>query len=201
MAPPRAVREALGLKKPPPPPPPPLRCSVCCKAATLVVVALLALFAFALYNRLQYRLERASANQRQLSWEVPPSTLRVSPAAASGVVAAVRTALAAHAASVNERDRYGATPLIWAARNGHVAAVRLLLGGGADPSLGDKFGMTALHLAAHGGHASTIAALLAGGADPAQLDSSGNDSHFLATTAEARALLSKKRKELRRRRR
>lgn len=42
-----------------------------------------------------------------------------------------------------------ATPLQWAARNGHLYVIHLLLKYGADPSLRDAQGFNTLHLVTH----------------------------------------------------
>lgn len=60
------------------------------------------------------------------------------------------------------------TALNWAARDGRVDVVELLLKGGADADLRDGIlvhGATSLHLAASNGHESVIRLLLANGAD------------------------------------
>jgi ankyrin repeat protein len=49
-------------------------------------------------------------------------------------------------------DKYRLMALHWAARDGHVAVVRLLLEKGADVTVEDKRGSTALDLAADNGH-------------------------------------------------
>jgi ankyrin repeat protein len=72
---------------------------------------------------------------------------------------------------------YQGTPLVWAAAQGRVAAVRLLLSLGASPSARGTFGgpqhgvgTTALHHAAESGHLEVIEALLEAGADPTITD-------------------------------
>ncbi|KAF2180965.1 ankyrin, partial [Zopfia rhizophila CBS 207.26] len=54
---------------------------------------------------------------------------------------------------VNSKDRYGQTPLWWAARNMHEAVVKLLLDTGmVDVDLKDRYGQTPLWWAAANGH-------------------------------------------------
>ncbi|RMG95704.1 MAG: hypothetical protein D6705_12990 [Deltaproteobacteria bacterium] len=67
----------------------------------------------------------------------------------------------------------GRTALAWAAAEGHLAVVDLLLGRGADPNAADREGHTPLHLAAEAGAASVVRRLLAAGADPTLRDGGG----------------------------
>jgi ankyrin repeat protein len=76
-----------------------------------------------------------------------------------------------------DADPYRGTPLTWAAVNGRVSSVRLLLELGADPNQRGTFGgpdhgegVTALHVAAQAGRADAVRELLAAGADPALRD-------------------------------
>jgi ankyrin repeat protein len=47
----------------------------------------------------------------------------------------------------NTQDKYGRTPLHWAAYNGYIDVVKLFLVHGADPAVKDKDGRTPLDLA------------------------------------------------------
>ena len=67
----------------------------------------------------------------------------------------------------NERDRYGLTPLMWAARAGAVDAMTALLDAGADPNArGGANDWTPLLHAIHKGRAAAVRLLLDRGVDP-----------------------------------
>lgn len=85
-------------------------------------------------------------------------------AARRGDVNRMRTLLE-QGALVNVPDVWGNTPLLYAAREGHVEAVRALLRAGASPH-GRDGDMTPLAAAALRGHASAVRVLLRAGADP-----------------------------------
>ncbi|RUS69173.1 hypothetical protein EGW08_023067 [Elysia chlorotica] len=53
--------------------------------------------------------------------------------------------LLSHRADVNVRDKAGKSPIMYAAANGHVAAIELLLEHGADLTTSDNEGNTPLH--------------------------------------------------------
>lgn len=76
-------------------------------------------------------------------------------------------------ASLEARDRLGATPLAYASRAGQRAMVELLLSGGARIDSRDLSGDTALYLAVDGERQATVALLLARGADPNLLGQGG----------------------------
>ena len=57
------------------------------------------------------------------------------------------------------KDRYGRTPLLWAAGNGHEAMVRLLVVKAVDPDSRDRNGWTPLSWAAKKGY-KVVTALL-----------------------------------------
>jgi ankyrin repeat protein len=87
----------------------------------------------------------------------------------------VRQLLAKGGLDPDSKNKYGRTPLSWAATNGREAAVKLLLAtDGVDPNSKDNDGRTPLSWAAEGGHEVTVAQLLAkGGVDPDSKDNSG----------------------------
>ncbi|XP_059470536.1 pre-mRNA splicing regulator USH1G [Neocloeon triangulifer] len=56
----------------------------------------------------------------------------------------------------NLKDEDGMTPTLWAAFEGNLDALRLLVGRGGDPDKADHFGNTALHLSAARGHMNCV---------------------------------------------
>jgi ankyrin repeat protein len=72
------------------------------------------------------------------------------------------------------------TPLMYAARDGAIDAVRALADSGADLNLTDPVGTTALTLAILNGHFDTAVALLEKGADPNVVDDNGMSSLYAA---------------------
>jgi uncharacterized protein len=72
------------------------------------------------------------------------------------------------------------TPLMYAARDGAIDAVRALAAGGADLDLVDPDGTTALTLAIINGHFDTAVALLEKGADPNVPDKNGMTALYAA---------------------
>ena len=79
-------------------------------------------------------------------------------------------------ANVNAEDKYGISPIFWAAwLNSDAGVIKALLESGANPNASYKSGETPLIMAA-GSNANpeVIIALLNGGADPAKQDASGN---------------------------
>ena len=65
---------------------------------------------------------------------------------------------------LNEKNSKGETPLFWAAKEGRLELVQLLLRKGADPTIGDSALSTPLHQAAKGGHIEIADLLIAAGA-------------------------------------
>lgn len=69
--------------------------------------------------------------------------------------------LLAKGTDVNLVDGYGWTPLMWAAKQGHLNVVRILLAAQANPALCcTAFKRTPLHIAVLAGHESVVAALV-----------------------------------------
>ena len=74
----------------------------------------------------------------------------------------------------------GMTPLLYAARDGHIEVARLLIEAGADPDLGEANGIRPLLMAALNNRQEIALALLAAGADPNADDFWGRTPLFAA---------------------
>ena len=85
-------------------------------------------------------------------------------AATAGDVERLKKLLAESKAGIEELAKFGWTPLIFAARNGHAEAVKELILAGADVSTQDHHGSTALHRAAFHGSVRVIEPLIDAGA-------------------------------------
>lgn len=119
-------------------------------------------------SELQAEIERLKAAAAEGAAPQPPppsaSTERsVAPdilkAAEKGDLDAVKAALAARSADKDATNRFGRTPLIEAARNGHLNIIELLLEAGADVTVRNKFGQSAADFALEKGHLMTYARL------------------------------------------
>ena len=66
---------------------------------------------------------------------------------------------------MNHVDSNGLTALHWAALNGHLEVVKLLVESGADVDHVSEKGWTALHCAAYNGHLEVVKLLVESGAD------------------------------------
>ncbi|KAG7210565.1 hypothetical protein KM043_012083 [Ampulex compressa] len=80
----------------------------------------------------------------------------------------------------NARDEGGMTPTLWAAFEGHIDALRLLVARGGDPDKTDYFGNTALHLAAARGHDYCVKFLVKFGCNIWSLDIDRHSARELA---------------------
>lgn len=111
------------------------------------------------------------------------SSTDVADAAKAKDAAAVK-ALLKQGADVNAAQGDGMTALHWAASNGDVTLVQMLLAAGANVRATTRLGgITALHMASQGGHAQVVAALIAAGAAPNGATSTGATSLMLAARA------------------
>jgi len=70
----------------------------------------------------------------------------------------------------NSKDEDGMTPTLWAAFEGNLEALRLLVGRGGDPEKCDNYGNTGLHLAAAKGHLNCVTFLVNFGVNIWDLD-------------------------------
>ena len=78
-----------------------------------------------------------------------------------GLVDVARALIETDSFDVSGMDEAGATPLIWAARNGHEGVVQLLLGQeDVDPYWPDSYGKTPISWAAENGHEAVVKLLL-----------------------------------------
>ncbi|XP_061400733.1 pre-mRNA splicing regulator USH1G [Musca vetustissima] len=80
----------------------------------------------------------------------------------------------------NSKDDDSMTPVLWAAFEGHLEALRLLCGRGGDPDKCDQFGNTALHLAAAKGHLRCVDFLVKFGVNIYALDIDKHSAKDLA---------------------
>lgn len=81
---------------------------------------------------------------------------------------------------VNVKDQNGLTPVLWAAFEGKLEALRLLVGRGGDPDKQDMFGNSALHCAAAKGHMHCVDFLVKFGTNLYALDVDGHNAKDLA---------------------
>ena len=113
----------------------------------------------------------------------------VADAAQQGELDLVRSLLRG-GADVNAGQGDGTTALHWAAMNGDVEMVQLLLYAGANRESTTRLGSyTPLHLASKGGHFATVGALLESGSNPSALTGLGvTPLHFAAASGSVKAI-------------
>ncbi|XP_014207988.1 ankyrin repeat and SAM domain-containing protein 4B isoform X2 [Copidosoma floridanum] len=80
----------------------------------------------------------------------------------------------------NTRDDSGMTPTLWAAYEGHIDALRLLVARGGEPDKADYFGNTALHLSSARGHELCVRFLVKFGCNIWSLDIDRHSARELA---------------------
>lgn len=81
---------------------------------------------------------------------------------------------------INTKDLDGMTPVLWAAFEGRLDALRLLIGRGGNPDKSDQFGNTALHLSSAKGHFPCVDFLVKFGANIFALDIDNHNPQQLA---------------------
>mmetsp|Transcript_12330 Transcript_12330/g.18970 ORF Transcript_12330/g.18970 Transcript_12330/m.18970 type:complete len:241 (+) Transcript_12330:87-809(+) len=96
--------------------------------------------------------------------------------AANGILDLLKKYFEAHEDEVNAVDDRGCTPLIWAARNGHIEVVKYLVEVGGDVEMGGYGGMKSIHHAANNFQEAVVGVLLERGANPNGTDEMGNCS-------------------------
>jgi ankyrin repeat protein len=101
-------------------------------------------------------------------------------AAGFGDLAEVKRLVVGCGVNPNIKDKDGNTPLHYAAREGRLKVVELLLEHGADPNIQDKDGWTPLHYAAWKRRLKVVELLLEHGADPNIQDKDGETPLHLA---------------------
>ncbi|XP_046357846.2 ankyrin repeat, SAM and basic leucine zipper domain-containing protein 1-like [Haliotis rufescens] len=95
-------------------------------------------------------------------------------------------------ADVNVRDRYHVSPLMCAAREGHVTVMDYLIGKGAELNRQDSRGWTAMSWAASKGHLKAVKLLLDKGADRTLKHSDGQRAVDIALNDEMACLVEGK---------
>lgn len=106
--------------------------------------------------------------------EVPEVDRNVFKLAANGDVAAVRRLSSQGGFDVDARDITGFTALTWAARNGHVEMMKLLLDAGASIEATSPGGMRPAHHACNYSREDALLLLIQRGADMNVADDAGN---------------------------
>lgn len=105
------------------------------------------------------------------------SSLPFTRAARDGLIEVLKESTAS---DVNEKDVNGMTPVLWAAFEGKLEALRLLVGRGGDPDKQCPFGNSALHCAAAKGHMNCVDFLVKFGTNFYALDIDGHNAKDLA---------------------
>ena len=112
-------------------------------------------------------------------------------AAANGNIAQLNLVVEFAPQRIDEANRYGETPLHWAARNDQEAAISLLLSAKADVNKSDSNGWTPLHYAAGRDQEApaAVSLLLSAKADVNKTDSNGTTPLCFAKRGRVKQLL------------
>jgi ankyrin repeat protein len=120
----------------------------------------------------------------------------LSNAALSGDLAKVKEQLKATPEELNQIDKWGWTPLLWATLRQYVPIVKFLLENGADPNIAAqkadiviKAGATPLIICGYYGTPDIAKLLLAAKADPSKEDNSGETALSYATKYEFKEMV------------
>jgi ankyrin repeat protein len=108
-------------------------------------------------------------------------------AARAGDLAAVKKLLQNKPELVNETNKYGMTPLFWAAQDGNMEMAELLMKNGAQVNVASPIFGTALHRAVFMGHDQMVKYLLDKGAHTTVQNSTGTVLHTAAITGRLEA--------------
>ncbi|MEI6915666.1 MAG: ankyrin repeat domain-containing protein, partial [Armatimonadota bacterium] len=107
-------------------------------------------------------------------------TAEIHTAAAKGDTAKVESIIGSNAASLNEQDGTGATPLHYAVAAGQKAVVKLLISNTADVNAAKKDGVRPLHVAAATGNLDLAKLLVEAGAEVNAKDGKGRTAFDIA---------------------
>ena len=99
--------------------------------------------------------------------------MEIHEAVTSGDLSAVKIVLDAHPDFINSTNQDQETPLLLAAKHGHLEIVRELLDRGADHTIGDADSSQPIHLATVGGHTEVVGLLIARGDNVDAIDNNG----------------------------
>ena len=139
-----------------------------------------------------WKTYRRSADE---AWNLPETFSLLHSASYFGILPLARKLLAEKGWKTifqrfeNKKDTWGRTPLLYAARNGHEAVVKLLLERGADIDSKDEWGRTPLHWAAESGHEAVVKLLLERGAAVDSKDRWGRTPLLWATESGHEAVV------------
>lgn len=122
---------------------------------------------------------------------------KLSNAVLSGDLTQVKAQLKATPEELNQLDKWGWTPLLWATLRQYVPIVKFLIENGADPNIAAtkadiviKAGATPLIICGYYGTPEIAKLLLAAKADPSKEDSSGETALSYATKYEFQAMVN-----------